>query len=55
MTPQVLPLSDTEYVRRWRKWQAKCVESNRRRTKIMRGVLAVLVTALGIWLLVLFA
>ena len=44
---------DTDFQIRWRNWQAKGVENDRRRTAIMRRVTAVVVMALFIWLAVL--
>jgi hypothetical protein len=43
---QYAALDHSDFASRWRNWQAKGVEADRRRTAIMRRVSAVLVAAL---------
>jgi hypothetical protein len=49
MTSRTAPY-DTDFQTRWKQWQAKGVEGDRRRTAILRGISAVSVAGLLVWL-----
>jgi hypothetical protein len=44
---------DTDFQTRWRNWQAKGVDDDRKRTTIMRSISVVVVAGLLVWLSVL--
>ena len=52
MTNLVATLPDSEADVRWRNWQARGAESDRRTATRMRMLMAVIATALAVWLLV---
>jgi hypothetical protein len=52
MTDQARTVADPEAELRWRKWQARGAEGDRRSARQMRGLAIVIATALVVWFVV---
>ena len=52
MTDKVATIADPEAELRWRKWQARGAEGDRRTAKRMRGLLILIAAALFVWFVV---
>jgi hypothetical protein len=55
MTTPTAIVADAHADTRWRAWQARGAESDRRTARMMRGVVFVIVVAYAAWLVVQFA
>jgi hypothetical protein len=52
MTDQAAVLADPEAELRWRNWQARGAEGDRRTAKRMRGLMMLIVAAFLVWFVV---
>ena len=52
MTEQAAIVANTEADIRWRNWQARGAEDDRRTTKRMRGLMLLMAAGLLVWLVV---